>query len=72
MVNERGEWKDLKVRSANGVIKLFNAHSLLTNRARDFRKLLELRNGDMEGMRDEFLTMYAWTVISKKDDQHAI
>ena len=68
MVNERGEWKDLKVRSANGVIKLFNAHSLLTNRARDFRKLLELRNGDMEGMRDEFLTMYAWTVISKKDD----
>ena len=22
----------------------------------------------MEGMRDEFLTMYAWTVISKKDD----
>lgn len=68
MVNERGEWKDLKVRSANGVIKLFNAYSLLTNRARDFRKLLELRNGDMEGMRDEFLTMYAWTVISKKDD----
>ena len=67
-LNERGEWKDLKVRSANGVIKLFNAYSLLTNRARDFRKLLELRNGDMEGMRDEFLTMYAWTVISKKDD----
>ena len=67
-LNERGEWKDLKVKRTNGIVSVFNAYSLLTCRATDFRKLLELRNGDMEGMRDEFLTMYAWTVISKKDD----
>ena len=67
-LNERGEWKDLKIRRANGIISVFNAYSLLTCRATDFRKLLELRGGDMEGMRDEFLTMYAWTIISKKDD----
>ena len=67
-LNERGEWKDLKVKRTNGIVSVFNAYSLLTCRATDFRKLLELRGGDMEGMRDEFLTMYAWTVISKKDD----
>lgn len=67
-LNERGEWKDLKVKRANGIISVFNAYSLLTCRATDFKKLLELRDGDMEGMRDEFLTMYAWTIISKKDD----
>lgn len=67
-LNERGEWKDLKIRRANGIISVFNAYSLLTCRATDFRKLLELRGGDMEGMRDEFLTMYGWTIISKKDD----
>lgn len=67
-LNERGEWKDLKVKRTNGIVSVFNAYSLLTCRAADLRKLLELRNGDMEGMRDEFLTMYAWTVISKKDD----
>lgn len=67
-LNERGEWEDLKVKRTNGIVSVFNAYSLLTCRATDFRKLLELRGGDMEGMRDEFLTMYAWTVISKKDD----
>ena len=67
-LNERGEWKDLKVKRTNGIVSVFNAYSLLTCRATDFRKLLELRGGDMEGMRDEFLTMYAWTIISKKDD----
>lgn len=67
-LNERGEWKDLKVKRTNGIVSVFNAYSLLTCRAADLRKLLELRGGDMEGMRDEFLTMYAWTVISKKDD----
>lgn len=67
-LNERSEWKDLKVKRTNGIISVFNAYSLLMCRAIDFRKLLELRNGDMEGMRDEFLTMYAWTIISKKDD----
>ena len=67
-LNERGEWKDLKVKRTNGIVSVFNAYSLLTCRATDFRKLLELRGGDMEGMRDEFLTMYGWTIISKKDD----
>ena len=67
-LNERGEWKDLKVKRTNGIVSVFNAYSLLTCRAADLRKLLELRGGDMEGMRDEFLTMYAWTIISKKDD----
>lgn len=67
-LNERGEWKDLKVKRVNGVIELFNAYNLLINRATDFKKLLELRGGNMKGMRDEFLTMYAWTVISKQDD----
>lgn len=67
-LNERGEWKDLKVKRTNGIVSVFNAYSLLTCRATDFRKLLELRGGDMEGMRDDFLTMYAWTIISKKDD----
>lgn len=67
-LNERGEWKDLKVKRTNGIVSVFNAYSLLTCRAADLRKLLELRGGDMEGVRDEFLTMYAWTIISKKDD----
>ena len=67
-LNERGEWKDLKVKRTNGIVSVFNAYSLLTCRAADLRKLLELRGGDMEGMRDDFLTMYAWTIISKKDD----
>ena len=67
-LNERGEWKDLKVKRTNGIVSVFNAYSLLTCRATDFRKLLELRGGDMEGMRDDFLTKYAWTIISKKDD----
>lgn len=67
-LNDRGEWKDLKVKRTNGIVSVFNAYSLLTCRAADLRKLLELRGGDMEGMRDEFLTMYAWTIISKKDD----
>ena len=67
-LNERGEWKDLKVKRTNGIVSVFNAYSLLTCRATDLRKLLELRGGDMEGMRDDFLTKYAWTIISKKDD----
>ena len=67
-LNERGEWKDLKVKRTNGIVSVFNAYSLLTCRAADLRKLLELRGGDMEGMRDDFLTKYAWTIISKKDD----
>ena len=50
-LNERGEWKDLKVKRTNGIVSVFNAYSLLTCRAADLRKLLELRGGDMEGMR---------------------
>lgn len=67
-LNERGEWNDLKVKHSNGIVSVFNAYSLLINRAIDFKKLLELRGGDMLGMRDEFLTLYAYTIISKKDD----
>lgn len=67
-IEQRGEWFDLKIKRTNGIVSLFNAYSLLTSRAQDFKKLLELRDGDMPRMRDEFLTMYAWTVISKKDD----
>ena len=67
-LNERKEWTDIKVKHANGIVSLFNAYSLLTCRAKDLKKLLELRNGAMTGMRDDFLTKYAWTVISKKDD----
>ncbi len=51
----------------NKVIKVFNAYTLLMARVNDFRTLIELREGDLQGMRDMFLFMYAWTVIKKTD-----
>ena len=67
-LREAKKWQEIKVKdSKTGMVRIFNAYNLICTRLRDFKKLLELRNGHMAGMRDEFLTMYGWTVISKKD-----
>ena len=45
---------------------LHNSYSLQQARLNDLEKLIELRNGNLLGYRDEFLFIYGWTVVNKK------
>ncbi len=45
---------------------LYNSYSLQQARLNDLEKLIELRDGDLLGKRDELLFIYGWTVVSKK------
>lgn len=47
------------------IVKIFNSYTLSYQRSSDLTKLLELRDGDVKGYRDEFLYIYIWTVIEK-------
>lgn len=48
---------------------LYNSYSLQQARINDLEKLIELRNGDLKGKRDELLFIYGWTVVSKKSNE---
>lgn len=56
--------KEREVAPAN-VMRLHTALMLRCARADDLIKLIELRDGDMKGKRDELLFIYGWTVVSK-------
>ena len=45
---------------------LYNSYSLQQARLNDLEKLIELRDGDLKGKRDELLYIYGWTVVGKK------
>lgn len=45
---------------------LYNSYSLQQARLNDLEKLIELRDGDLKGKRDELLFIYGWTVVGKK------
>ena len=45
---------------------LYNSYSLQQARLTDLEKLIELRDGDMKGYRDELLFIYGWTVVNKR------
>lgn len=49
----------------NKVVNLFTRYSLLCARIADLTKIIELRNNDCNGYRDEILFIFGWTVISK-------
>ena len=56
--------KEREVAPTN-IMRLHTALMLRCARADDLIKLIELRNGDMKGKRDELLFIYGWTVVSK-------
>ena len=50
-----------------GKIKyLYQSYTLQCARINDLTKLIELRNGDMKGYRDELLCIYGWTSVNRK------
>lgn len=50
-----------------GKIKyLYQSYTLQCARINDLTKLIELRNGDMKGYRDELLCIYGWTCVNRK------
>lgn len=55
------------------VIRLFNTYTLHLSRARDLAKLVELRNGHVEGFRETILFLYRyWTCCFTDDPVRAL
>lgn len=55
------------------IVQLFNIYSLHFARIKDIHKLIELRNGDMEGMRETVCFLYRyWMCCYMEDPQEAL
>lgn len=55
------------------VLRMFNTYTLHLSRARDLAKLVELRQGDMEGYRETVCFLYRyWTCCFTSDPQRAL
>lgn len=55
------------------VLRMFNTYTLHLSRARDLAKLVELRQGDMEGYRETICFLYRyWTCCFTSDPERAL
>lgn len=52
------------------IVRLFNTYTLHLSRARDLAKLVELRQGDMEGNRETILFLYRYFTCCFTDDPY--
>ena len=55
------------------IVRMFNTYTLHLSRARDLAKLVELRQGDVEGFRETVLFLYRyWTCCFTDDPERAL
>ena len=55
------------------IVRMFNTYTLHLSRARDLAKLVELRQGDVEGFRETILFLYRyWTCCFTDDPERAL